>query len=80
MDDQQILKLYDWSDAGICFRHPGKGRVPTTPIWTVRPAAGGVRDVRACEECVIAIEDMRRRTAERMGRKYEPGHAAEAPQ
>jgi hypothetical protein len=77
MDREQILKLYPWDD-GICFRHPGKGRVPTTCIWTVRPAAGGVRDVRACEECVVTIEDMRRETAHRQGVEYVPGHAGEA--
>ncbi|MEV7364222.1 hypothetical protein [Streptomyces sp. NPDC091299] len=79
MDSEQILKLYDWDD-GICFRHRGRDEVPTTLVWTVRPAAGGIKDVRACEECVLIMEDTRRRAAERMGTNYEPGHVAETSQ
>jgi hypothetical protein len=79
MDSERILKLYDWAP-GICFRHPAKGEVPTTRIWTVRPPGGRAQDVHACGECVTVMEDMRRETARRRGVEYVPGHAAEAPQ
>jgi hypothetical protein len=77
MDREQILKLYAWQ-LGACFRHPAKGEVPTTHVWTVRTAAGGTQDIRACEECVTAMEDMRRETAYRRGAEYEPGRVSEA--
>ncbi|QQM45246.1 hypothetical protein [Streptomyces liliifuscus] len=64
MDRQQILDLYDWQ-LGVCFRHPGKGAVSTAIVKTIRPRGEEGRDVRACAECVIAIEDMRRETAAR---------------
>lgn len=58
MDRQQILDLYDW-EPGVCFRHPSKGRVPTAHVETIRPLAGGLQDVRACEDCVLAMEAVR---------------------
>lgn len=64
MDRQQILDLYDWSD-GVCFRHPGKGTVSTAIVTTLHPRGESGLDLRACAECVIAIEDMRRETAAR---------------
>lgn len=60
MDRQQILGQYDWA-SGICFRHPGKGEVLTAHVKTIRPAAGGIQDIRACEECVLTMERVRRR-------------------
>ncbi|MFI9244119.1 hypothetical protein ACIGXF_16375 [Streptomyces sp. NPDC053086] len=75
MNRQQILDLYDWA-LGVCFRHPGKGRVATAHAVTVRPAAGGLQDVRACEDCVIAMEGERERAAQRAGRPYRPGRLA----
>ena len=72
MDRQQILDLYDWTD-GICFRHPSKGVVPTTTVGVVHPADVQDRPVRACEECVIAMEDIRREAAARAGGGYKPG-------
>ncbi|MFJ9633863.1 hypothetical protein ACIRU8_39825 [Streptomyces sp. NPDC101175] len=58
MERQQILDLYEWGD-GICFRHPGKGEVPTAHVETIRPACGGLQDVRACVECVIEMQGLR---------------------
>ena len=72
MDRQQILDLYDW-EPGICFRHPRRGRVQTTLVGVIHPRADGEREVRGCEDCVIAIEDMRREAAARAGREYTPG-------
>jgi hypothetical protein len=77
MDRQQILDLYDWRP-GACFRHPSKGEVLTVHVQTIRPPAGGILDVRACEECVLAIEESRSRAAERRGEKYVPGRLGEA--
>lgn len=76
MDDEQILKLYDW-ETGVCFRHPSKGTVATTHLWTVRPPAGGIQDLRACEECVVSMEGQRERTAIRECRAYIPGELAD---
>jgi hypothetical protein len=72
MERQQILDLYEWR-TGVCFRHPSKGRVPTAHIKTIRPPAGGLQDVRACEECVVSMEDKRRDAARASGRPVLPG-------
>ncbi|MFB7499998.1 hypothetical protein ACFC09_35865 [Streptomyces sp. NPDC056161] len=72
MDRQQILDLYPWGD-GICFRHPGRGEVLTAHVKTVRPAAGGINDIRACEECVLEMEAVRAEAARRRGGGYVPG-------
>jgi hypothetical protein len=72
MDRQQIHDLYAW-EVGICFRHPAKGEVPTTHVTTVRPKAGGLQDVRACLDCVLAMEEARAARAGRCGKPYEPG-------
>jgi len=58
MDRQQILDLYEWQQ-GVCFRHPAKGEVPTAHVETIRPAGGGLQDVRACADCVIEMEELR---------------------
>jgi hypothetical protein len=72
MNRQQILDLYAWDD-GVCFRHPQKGVVATTHVETIHPAAGGIQDVRACRECVVAIEERRAEAAARRGEPYSPG-------
>jgi hypothetical protein len=77
MDRQQILGLYDWDD-GVCFRHPAKSVVDTTVVKTLHPRADGEHEVRACRECVLVMEDIRREAAARSGSRYEPGHAGEA--
>lgn len=76
MDRQQILNLYDWQ-LGICFRHPGKGEVLTAVVGVIHPRSDGEREIRGCEDCVIAMEDIRREEAARSGREYEPGHLGE---
>lgn len=78
MDRQQILDLYNWAP-GICFRHPGKGRAPTAVVKVLHPRGDATREVRACEDCVIAIEDARREAAVREGRPYHPGRVGESP-
>jgi hypothetical protein len=59
MDRQQILDLYAWDD-GVCFRHPDKGEVPTAVVGYVHPLADHEREVRACAECVITMDHIRR--------------------
>lgn len=78
MDREQILDLYEWHP-GICFRHPGRGEVPTAVVGVVHPREDGEREVRACEECVVMMEDIRREDAARSGSGYEPGHLGEVP-
>ncbi|WP_409468408.1 hypothetical protein [Streptomyces sp. HC307] len=72
MDRQQILDLYEWRP-GICFRHPAKGEVPTAVVGVIHPRADGEQEVRACEDCVIGMEDIRREQARRAGSEYRPG-------
>ena len=74
MDRQQILDLYDWAP-GTCFRHPGKGEVPTALVKVLHSRHDREHEVRACEDCVIAIEDA---TAARLGSTYEPGRVKDA--
>jgi hypothetical protein len=76
MDRQQILSLYEWR-LGVCFRHPCKGEVPTAHVKTIHPRVGDDEEIRACEECVIEMEQELWATAAREGVRYEPGHAGE---
>lgn len=76
MNRQQILDLYDWK-SGTCFRHPGKGAVPTVIVGVIRPREDGEREVRACAECVVMMEDIRREEAARAGGEYTPGRLGE---
>jgi hypothetical protein len=72
MDRQQILDLYEWQP-GTCFRHPCKGEVPTAPIGSIHPRGDDAHEVRACQDCVISMEDIRRENAARAGDGYAPG-------
>ncbi|MGW1135819.1 hypothetical protein [Streptomyces griseoluteus] len=72
MNRQQILDLYTWR-AGVCFRHPDRGEVPTTLVKVLHPLDTDEHPLRACEDCVVAIEDTKRETAKRTGGTYEPG-------
>lgn len=76
MDRQQILDLYTWRPA-ICFRCPAKGIVDTTIVGVIHPREDGEREVRACEECVITMEDIRREEAARSGSEYVPGRVGQ---
>jgi hypothetical protein len=76
MERQQILDLYEW-DEGLCFRHPERGPIRTACVKVLRPRGAGQHEVRACEDCVIGMEDIRREAAARAGSKYEPGHVGE---
>jgi hypothetical protein len=76
MDRQQILDLYDWQP-GTCFRHPDRGETDTTVVKTLHPRDDGDAEVRACRDCILCMENARRRAAERAGSEYEPGHVGE---
>lgn len=77
MDRQQILDLYDWQP-GVCFRDPGKGTVDTAVVKRLHPRDDGEHEVRACRDCVVAMEDIRREAAHRAGSEYVPGRAGDA--
>jgi len=76
MDRQQILDLYTWRPA-ICLRCPSKGIVDTTIVGVVHPRDDGEWEVRACRNCVVQMEDIRREEAARSGSEYAPGHLGE---
>ncbi|MET9813118.1 hypothetical protein [Streptomyces sp. NPDC006355] len=76
MERQQILDLYDWSP-GVCFRHPERGPIPTVHLKTLHPRDTGRHEIRACADCLIALEDIRREDAARRGSEYEPGHVGD---
>lgn len=78
MTPDEILALYDWA-LGLCFRHPSRGEVDTTPVSTLHPRSEGALEVRACRDCVIEMEDVRQRAADRAGVPYEAGHVARPP-
>ncbi|MBA2951971.1 hypothetical protein [Streptomyces himalayensis] len=75
MESDQILALYTW-ETGICFRCPARGTVDTTAVRKLHSQFGDT-EVRACRLCVLAMEETRRRAAERAGIEYKPGHAGE---
>ncbi|MET8404504.1 hypothetical protein [Streptomyces sp900116325] len=78
MERKKLFDLYEW-DPGICFRHPDKGVVDTTVIRTLRPRLGPAEDVRACHQCVAAMEAERHTRAKELGVEYEPGRAGTPP-
>ncbi|MEV0225168.1 hypothetical protein [Streptomyces sp. NPDC050704] len=77
MDTDEILDLYQWSE-GVCFRHPGRGTVDTTVVKRLHPRLDGEHEIRACRDCVLAMETIREQAARRAGSEYIPGHAGEA--
>lgn len=79
MNREQILDLYDW-ELGVCFRHPSQGRQPTAVVGVIHPRGDGEREVRACEDCVVTMEDIKREDAARSGREYTPGHLGDVLQ
>ncbi|WP_060905267.1 hypothetical protein [Streptomyces scabiei] len=77
MQRQQILDLYEWQP-GTCFQHPCKGEVPTAVVGVIHPRGDEGREVRGCEDCVLAMEDTRREEAVHSGSEYQPGRLGEA--
>ncbi|MET8113852.1 hypothetical protein [Streptomyces prasinus] len=71
MERQRILKLYEWT-TGICFRHPGKGAVPTALVAVLILPDDGDHEVRACTNCVITLEDMKREMGSRSAGNCQP--------
>lgn len=67
----EILALYDWS-AGGCFRCATVD-TPTTLIDAINTRCGDSYEVRACQQCVLAIEEERSTYAARTGGSYTPG-------
>lgn len=76
MDDREILSLYQWAP-GACFRCAGDGE--TTRLQILTPPAGGNYDVRACRDCLLDLEAMTQRAAERAGCTYSPGQLSSEP-
>lgn len=73
--DEKILDHYTWA-TGDCFRC-ARSDLSTTRVETIVPRSGEEHEVRACRECVLALESDRRRSVERRGEVYEPGHLGE---
>ncbi|MGW5173078.1 hypothetical protein ACWERY_01765 [Streptomyces sp. NPDC004082] len=76
MDRTQILDLYEW-EPGTCFRHPSMGEALTAHVKTVHPRRGGAEDVRACQPCILDMEQEREAVARAEDLDYEPGHVGE---
>jgi hypothetical protein len=72
MDSEEILSLYTWTP-GVCFRHPDRGETGTVRIKTLHPRSSPDQELRACRDCVLALEAIRRASE----REYEPGQVAE---
>ena len=72
MDREQILALYQWAP-GTCFRHPATGETDTTLVEVIHPRAAADKEVRACRDCLLALEEIRRRAAEQACVPYSPG-------
>ncbi|MEU6960329.1 hypothetical protein [Streptomyces chrestomyceticus] len=66
-----VLNLYQWAD-GDCFRCASRS-VLTTLLGEVLAPIGDVYQIRACQTCVLAMEEERRRHAQRHGLPYRPG-------
>lgn len=71
MTDEQILALYDWM-VGDCFRC-ARTSLDVADIAEIETPAGKQYAVAACRSCILALEDERRRRAERLGAPYRPG-------
>lgn len=74
MDDDEILALYKWEPTGApCFRCAQGDLDETTVVTEVHTPLGDHVEFRACAGCILALEAERRRFAEKVGVKYEPG-------
>lgn len=71
MTPDAILALYEWK-IGTCFRC-GEVDVFVTHIDEIVTPRGESYELSACGECVLAMEEERRRHAERRGLHYEAG-------
>jgi hypothetical protein len=71
MTPDAILALYEW-EIGACFRCAWEG-VYTTRLDQIVTPLGDTYEIRACGECVLALERERHCYAERKGLEYRPG-------
>jgi len=71
MTPDAILALYDWQ-IGACFRC-GQADLFVTRVDEIVTPRGEKYELSACGSCVLAMEEERRRFAERRGRAYDPG-------
>lgn len=71
MERLQILARYDWAD-GVCFRHPSRGEVPTAAVALILLPGNGGHEVRACVDCGLALEDMKRESGSRSAGNCQP--------
>lgn len=76
MDRDEIRNHYTWAP-GTCFQHPTQGTVDTTVVKRICPRDDGEHEIRACRDCVIAMEGTRREAAHRLGSEYAPGRVGE---
>ena len=71
MTPDAILALYEWTIGG-CFRC-GQVDLFVTHVDEIVTPSGDRYELSSCGSCVLAMEEERRRYAERRGRAYEPG-------
>lgn len=77
MTPDAILALYEWK-IGTCFRCSRAGAF-VTRIDEIATPRGECYELSACGGCVLAMEDERRRHAERKGLPYEAGRLGRRP-
>lgn len=73
--EEDVLARYWWA-VGQCFKC-ARSEVDTTNVGEIVAQSGEAVPVRACRDCVLDLEAVRRRAAERKGLRYEPGHVGE---
>lgn len=71
MDRREILALYEWA-IGDCFRCAQTGAL-TARFCELDTPIGDCYELRACEQCILQLEEEGRRDADKHGREYQPG-------
>lgn len=66
-----VLNYYQWA-VGDCFRCASR-HLLTTPMGEIPTPIGDTYQIRACQPCVLEMEEERRRHTARRGLRYQPG-------
>lgn len=75
MRAEDILNLYEWVP-GPCFQC-ARTDVDTAVVAVLHPVSSPPQPVRACQVCLLLLEEERRVAADRAGEPYEPGRISD---